>query len=122
MNRLPLIVGVLGIALLPLLSRAQPPAQPVPQQELNQNAIKGRGEAPKIADPTPFTSKDGKIKGWKVVIPGNKPLATPAMVDGKVFVGGGFGSHEFYAFDAKTGKKDWLYQTADDGPTAAVVS
>jgi Ca-activated chloride channel family protein len=122
MNRLPLIVGLLGIALLPLLSAAQPPAQPVPQQELNQNAIKDRGEAPKIADPTPFASKDGKIKGWKVVIPGNRPLATPAVVDGKVFVGGGFGSHEFYAFNAKTGKKEWLYQTGDDGPTAAVVS
>src|SRR5262249_49142451 len=36
--------------------------------------------------------------------------------------GGGFGSHEFYAFDAKTGKKVWQYQTKDDGPTAAVVA
>src|SRR6516164_6679182 len=122
MNRLPLIVGVLGIALLPLLSSAQPPAQPAPQQELNQNAGKGRGEAPKIADPTPFASKDGKIKGWKVVIPGNKPLATPAVVEGKVFIGGGFGSHEFYAFDAATGKKLWTYRTKDDGPTAAAVA
>src|SRR5439155_819024 len=29
--------------------------------------------------------------------------------------------HEFYAFDALTGKKLWLYRTGDDGPTAAVV-
>ena len=28
-------------------------------------------------------------------------LATPRIVDGKVFLGGGFGSHEFYAFDVK---------------------
>jgi Ca-activated chloride channel family protein len=69
----------------------------------------------------PFASKDGKVRGWKVVIPGNHPLATPAVVDGRVFLGGGFSSHEFYAFDAKTGKLLWQYQTGDDGPTAAVV-
>src|SRR5262249_62301414 len=87
----------------------------------NQNqAFNGKGDSPKIGDPVEFKSKDGKIKGWKVVIPGNKALATPAVVDGKVFVGGGFGSHEFYAFDAVSGKKVWTYQTADDGPTAAV--
>jgi Ca-activated chloride channel family protein len=75
----------------------------------------------KIGNPEPFTSKDGKIKGWKLTIPGNRPLATPSVVNGKVFVGGGFGSHEFYAFDALTGKLVWQYHTADDGPTAAVV-
>jgi Ca-activated chloride channel family protein len=70
--------------------------------------------------PASFTSKEGK-KGWKVAIPGNRPLATPAVVDGKVFIGGGFGSHEFYALDAKTGKQIWVYRTGDDGPTAAAV-
>ncbi len=77
--------------------------------------------APKVAEPIPFKTKSGKRKGWKLVIPGGRPLATPAVVDGKVFLGGGFGSHEFYAFDATTGKKLWQYQTSDDGPTAAVV-
>jgi FHA domain/PQQ-like domain len=40
---------------------------------------------------------------WQVVIPGpgNRPLATPAIANGKVFVGGGFGSHRFYAFPLK---------------------
>jgi Ca-activated chloride channel family protein len=37
-------------------------------------------------------------------------------------LGGGFGSHEFYAFDADTGEPLWTYHTADDGPTAAVVA
>ena len=78
-------------------------------------------QAGQIPDPAPFTTKDGKKKGWKVVIPENRPLATPAVVGGKVFVGGGFGSHEFYALDASTGKLAWRYQTNDDGPTAAVV-
>ena len=54
----------------------------------------------------------GHQKGWKIVIPGNHPLATPAVVDGKLFIGGGFGSHEFYAFDAKTGKMLWQYRTS----------
>jgi outer membrane protein assembly factor BamB len=70
--------------------------------------------------PKPFTSKEGKA-GWSVLIPGGRPLATPALADGKVFLGGGFGSYEFYAFDAHTGKNLWTYHTGDDGPTAAIV-
>jgi outer membrane protein assembly factor BamB len=74
--------------------------------------------------PTAFRTADGR-KGWEVRIPGNRPLATPAYasVDGRgmLFVGGGYGSHEFYAFDATSGEKIWQIQTTDDGPTAAVV-
>ncbi|HEV3204555.1 MAG TPA: PQQ-binding-like beta-propeller repeat protein [Gemmataceae bacterium] len=98
----------------------QPQAAPPPANQVqapNQRAV----EPPKIAEPVAFTTKDGKMKGWKVVIPGHRALATPAVADGKVYIGGGFGSHEFYAFDALTGKKIWHYQTKDDGPTAAVV-
>ena len=86
-----------------------------------QPPVQQRAAAAQIGNPEPFTSKDGKIKGWKLTIPGSRPLATPCVVKGKVFVGGGFGSHEFYALDAVTGKKVWQYQTSDDGPTAAVV-
>jgi outer membrane protein assembly factor BamB len=32
-----------------------------------------------------------------------------------------YGSHEFYAFSAKTGEVVWKISTSDDGPTAAVV-
>ncbi len=70
--------------------------------------------------PASFQTSDGK-EGWVLRIPGNRPIATPAYADGLVFVGGGYGSHEFYAFDAETGKLVWQIQTADDGPTAAVV-
>ena len=86
-----------------------------------QRPATGRGE-PAVGPPSEFRSKDGTRKGWKVTIPGNRPLATPAVVDGRVFLGGGFGSHEFYAFDAITGKMLWLYRTKDDGPTAAAVA
>jgi Ca-activated chloride channel family protein len=86
-------------------------------------AQKQRGEG-QACDAVEFRTKDkdGGKKGWKVVIPGNRPLTTPAVVDGQVFLGGGFGSHEFYSFDAATGKKLWVYRTKDDGPTAAAVA
>ena len=107
----------------------QTSGQPKPQiQNQKQDfvpanlGINNRRKGPvKIGAPVSFKTKEGK-KAWKVVIPGNRPLATPAVVDGKVYVGGGFGSFEFYALDAKTGKQVWQYRTGDDGPTAAVVS
>jgi Ca-activated chloride channel homolog len=70
--------------------------------------------------PKEFQTKDLK-KGWLIEIPGNRPIATPAYWEGMLFVGGGYGSHEFYAFDAKTGRLVWKITTKDDGPTAAVV-
>jgi Ca-activated chloride channel family protein len=69
---------------------------------------------------TPFRTSDYK-DGWVVRIPGGRPIATPAYSDGMIFVGGGYGSHEFYAFDAQTGNLVWQTKTSDDGPTAAVV-
>jgi Ca-activated chloride channel homolog len=69
----------------------------------------------------PFTASTGQ-RGWKVKVPGGRALATPAVVDGTVYVGGGFGSHEFYAFDAATGAPRWAIRVSDDGPTAAVVA
>lgn len=71
-------------------------------------------------EPERYTTADGK-SGWVVTIPGGRALATPAVVDGMVFVGGGFGSYEFYAFDAASGKPIWKIRVSDDGPTAAVV-
>jgi Ca-activated chloride channel family protein len=69
----------------------------------------------------PFQTKGGAIRGWKVAIPGGRPLATPAVACELVFLGGGFGSYDFYALDAETGGTAWRYRTTDDGPTAAVV-
>ena len=70
----------------------------------------------------PFVTPDGRVKGWKAQVPGHRPLATPAVVGGRAFLGGGFGSHEFYAFDAAEGRLLWEHHTHDDGPTAAVVA
>jgi outer membrane protein assembly factor BamB len=81
-----------------------------------------RGQLPSVKEAVPFASPDGLVHGWKLTIPGPHPLATPAVADGRVFLGGGFGSYEFYALDAVTGEVVWQYQTEDDGPTAAVVA
>jgi outer membrane protein assembly factor BamB len=81
-----------------------------------------RGQLPRVDAPASFASPDGLLRGWKLTIPGGRPLATPAVGSGQVFLGGGFGSYEFYAFDAVTGAVRWQYQTEDDGPTAAVVA
>ena len=68
-----------------------------------------------------FGTPDGK-NGWVLQLPGGRPIATPAYANGMLFVGGGYGSHEFYAVDSETGKIIWKIQTGDDGPTAAVVA
>src|SRR5262249_3519199 len=80
-----------------------------------------RGKLPRVVPAVPWQGKDGRRNGWKVTIPGRRPLATPAVADGRLFLGGGFGSYDFYALDAATGQVLWQYQTEDDGPTAAVV-
>ncbi len=83
---------------------------------------KQQGHLPKVDEPSPFLSPDGRFRGWRVTLPGRHSLATPAVVDGRVFIGGGFGSYDFYAFDARDGSLAWQYQTSDDGPTAAAVA
>ncbi|MCD4733441.1 PQQ-binding-like beta-propeller repeat protein, partial [bacterium] len=50
-----------------------------------------------------FTTEEG-LEGWRVEVPGGRALATPAIGEGLVYIGGGFGSYEFYAFDANNGE------------------
>lgn len=77
-----------------------------------------RGKANTVLAPEMFPRGE---KDWRVRFPDERPLATPAIVNGKVFLGGGFGSYDFFALDAVTGRQVWHYQTEDDGPTAAIV-
>ena len=62
----------------------------------------------------------GSRQGWRVALQPGRAVATPAVAHGLVLVGGGFGSHDFYAFDARSGDLAWHLKTKDDGPTAAV--
>lgn len=69
----------------------------------------------------PRFARFGAFAGWRVVLRPGREIPTPAIVQGSVFVGGGFGSHEVCAFDLETGLQRWERRTEDDGPTAAVV-
>jgi outer membrane protein assembly factor BamB len=69
------------------------------------------GKLPRIEDPQPFHDSSSGLSGWKLRLPGGLPLATPAVVNGRVFVGGGFGSYEFYGLDADSGRVVWQYRT-----------
>src|ERR1700722_12572328 len=101
----------LAAVLVPLLCAAAGEAPPAPAelavpqpQQIAPSQVAGRRQGTLTRLPTaglkavPFKSTDGKT-GWKVTIPGGRALATPAVVGGTVFAGGGFGSNEFYAFD-----------------------
>jgi Ca-activated chloride channel homolog len=105
-----------------------PPKEPLKVAEAPRPVRIDLSKAVKVSLPRPgqdlqpanFKTEDGR-EGWVVRIPGGRPLATPAYSNGRLFVGGGYGSHEFYAFDAGTGRMVWKTNTGDDGPTAAVV-
>lgn len=71
-------------------------------------------------NPQSFTDPGTGFHGWRLKF--QRPIPTPAVSDGRLFVGGGFGSFEFYGFDAHTGKPAWHLHTKDDGPTAAVLA
>ena len=114
--------AVLCVAGLCLSQTQYPPYPPTPvPTPYPQPTPPQRPRPVDPLEPVPFHASDSRISGWKLTIPGNRPLATPAIADGKLYLGGGFGSHEFYGFDASTGHHAWTYHTADDGPTAAVV-
>src|SRR5262249_7002916 len=75
--------------------------QPIKQLKIDLDKTVGI-ELPKTKrDLVPVAFKAGdEREGWVIRFPGNRPIATPAYADGRIFVGGGYGSHEFYAFDA----------------------
>ena len=71
---------------------------------------------------TPFRDDATGFSGWRMALEQKLGVPTPAVVGDRLFVGGGFGSYDFYAFDARTGAQAWHVGTSDDGPTAAVVT
>lgn len=74
------------------------------------------------ANAVPFKDSVTGFGGWRIVLEPKRAVPTPAVANGSVFVGGGFGSYDFFAFDARTGAPAWYLHTNDDGPTSAVLS
>ncbi|MCZ7682896.1 MAG: VIT domain-containing protein [Sandaracinaceae bacterium] len=67
-----------------------------------------------------FNFGEGR-RGWITALPRAELLTSPAFANGRVFLGGGFASHQFYAFDAYDGELAWSIAAPDGGPTAAIV-
>ena len=89
-----------------ILTMLAPPAYANPPAGMHApktGVTKITGLPPK---PETFRTPDGKL-GWKLHVPGGRPLATPAYAEDMVYVGGGYGSHEFYALRAGTGEVVW---------------
>jgi len=72
--------------------------------------------------PVAFKDDATGFTGWRIIIEPGRAVPTPAMSRDRLFVGGGFGCYDFYAFDASNGALAWRLHTRDDGPTAAVLS
>ncbi len=64
---------------------------------------------------------DGGKRGWVTAMPNDQLLTSPAYHDGRVYLGGGFASHRFYALDAFTGESAWTLAAPDGGPSAPIV-
>jgi len=70
-----------------------------------------------------FQPENG-IAGWRVKMTratAGQALGTPAYAAGRVFIGGGMGSQEAYAFAADSGAMNWAMRFSDNGPSNPVV-
>jgi len=73
---------------------------------------------PRTLDSKAVTPTDS---GYTISFPGNYPIPTPAFYKGRLYVSGGFGSKQYYCFNAKGGKFVWGIDLDDDGPTSAAI-
>ncbi|MHC4986364.1 MAG: hypothetical protein ACYTFO_09455, partial [Planctomycetota bacterium] len=89
----------------PAAPTTQPQAvqEPVREIQIDLDSAVSLGLSLEMGDlePSTFATEDGRT-GWAVRIPGGRPIATPTYSDGRLFVGGGYASHEFYCLDART--------------------
>ncbi|MEM6764994.1 MAG: PQQ-binding-like beta-propeller repeat protein [Bacteroidota bacterium] len=59
--------------------------------------------------------------GFEITLPKMSLTPSPTVYKGMLFVSGGFGSKEFYAFSAETGALIWGMDLDDDGPSSAII-
>lgn len=59
--------------------------------------------------------------GFEIALPGSFPIPTPALHEGRLYASGGFGSKQFYCFDARSGAFVWGADLDDDGPSTPAV-
>src|SRR5262249_43388754 len=101
----------------------QPEAALSPQKEIklpSQKELARSSQKPPACEA--FTDRTTGFTGWRLHLDARRAVPTPALSGENLFVGGGFGSFEFYSINARTGATSWQLRTNDDGPTAAVLS
>ena len=78
---------------------------------------------PGTVSPLEFDARVRSTKvGFTIQMPSGSPIPTPTLYRGRLYVGGGFSSKEFYCFNAVTGDYEWGVSLSDDGPSTAVAS
>lgn len=87
-------------------------AMPAPPAEFRPGHV-----TPRQIDDYLETSEEG----FSIQLPRGSLTPSPTVFRDLLLVSGGFGSKEFYAFDAATGKVRWALDLDDDGPSSAVV-
>ena len=60
--------------------------------------------------------------GYYIQLPSTTIVPTPAIFDGSLFLSGGFGSKQYYNFEAVSGKLKWAIDLDDDGPSSPAIS
>ena len=60
--------------------------------------------------------------GYYIQLPNYTMVPTPAVVDGKLLLSGGFGSKQYYSFEAVSGDLNWAIDLDDDGPSSPAVA
>lgn len=95
--------------------------------DAREDALDARLQVRSIRMPRPprgatarFNFAEGR-RGWVTALPRQELLTSPAFANGKIYLGGGFASHRFFAFDAYSGELAWSLAAPDGGPTAAII-
>lgn len=60
--------------------------------------------------------------GFIIQLPNQTNIPTPTVYNETLYLSGGFGSRQYYAFQAKTGEKKWAVNLDDDGPTSCAAT
>ncbi len=60
-------------------------------------------------------------EGYCIQLSSQTNIPTPAVVNGNLFLSGGFGSKQYYSFDASNGQLKWAINLDDDGPSSPAI-
>jgi outer membrane protein assembly factor BamB len=125
-----LLLGCL-LCCLPLFSQIQPPFQeddPNDLLPLIRQTVATLPELPDSFSPgktTPLVVSsfmEINHNGFEIQLPSRGLAPSPTIYQGTAYVSGGFGSRQFYAFDALSGETRWAVDLSDDGPSSACLA